>query len=220
MAISTNTLNNDVRDYLLAVSLREHPALAKCREQTASMSTAGMQISPEQGQFMAMLLRMLNAKRVLEVGVFTGYSSTVMALALPEDGCVVGIDTNKSWTARAKKTWAEARVTNKIQLVLERADLALQDLLDAGEENQFDFVFIDADKKSYDTYFELCMQLVRPGGVIALDNAFMGGQVLDEAYDDANTVAVRALNNKLKTDPRVEVSFVPIGDGLYLAFKR
>lgn len=220
MSISTNTLNDDLRQYLLDVSLREHPALALCREQTAGMSTAGMQISPEQGQFMAMMLRMLGAKRVLEVGVFTGYSSTVMALALPEDGQVVGIDTNKNWTARAKRIWAEAGVENKIQLILERADLALHDLVEAGEANQFDFVFIDADKKSYETYFELCLKLVRPGGVIALDNAFMGGQVLDEGFDDDNTVAVRALNQKLKSDPRVEVSFVPIGDGLYLAYKR
>lgn len=220
MAVSTHFIPIDIRQYMLDSSLREHPVLEQCRINTASMSTAGMQISPEQGQFMAFLVRMLGAKKCLEVGVFTGYSSTVVAMALPEDGRIIGIDTNTSWTQRAKHTWEHAGVEDKIELILERADLALHDLIESGQANTFDFVFIDADKKNYDTYYEQCLQLVRPGGVIALDNMLYGGQVLDDQCDDDNTAAIKALNKKLPTDERVELTFVPIGDGLVLLSKK
>lgn len=219
MSISTFFIPDQLREYMLATSVREHPALLHCRERTSRMSTAGMQISPEQGQFMALLMKLIGAKKTLEIGVFTGYSSTAVALALPDDGKLIAIDSNFEWTNLARKFWQEAGVENKIELILERADLALYDLIEAGETGSFDFIFIDADKKNYDQYYEQALKLIRPGGLIALDNALMGGGVFDSDITDENTLAVRALNEKLLQDDRVDISLLPIGDGLFLCCK-
>lgn len=219
MSISTFFIPDALREYILATSVREHPALAHCRERTARMSTAGMQISPEQGQFMALLVKLIGAKKTLEIGVFTGYSSTAVALALADDAKLIGIDSNFEWTNLARKFWQEAGVEHKIKLIQEKAEPALAKLLEAGEAKSFDFIFIDADKKNYDLYYEQALKLLRPGGLIALDNALMGGGVFDPAVVDENTVAVRALNEKLLQDDRVDSSLLPIGDGLYLCRK-
>ncbi len=213
-------LTDALQDYIVKHSVREPEALRRLREETARLPEHGMQIAHEQGQFMALLIRLMRARRALEVGVFTGYSSTAVALALPDDGRLTAFDVSEEYTAVARRYWKEAGVENKIELRLGPARETLDRLLDEGGAHQYDFAFIDADKESYDAYYERTLALVRPGGLILLDNVLRDGRVVDPDAKDAATEAVRAINVKLVADERVEVSLLPLADGLMLAMKR
>lgn len=219
MANQTLNLTPAVYQYLLNHSLRELPVLTKLREQTRPMSMSQMQISPEQGQFMQFLIHLLNAKKTLDIGTFTGYSALSVALALPENGQVIACDINGEWTKIAKKYWELAGVSHKIDLRLAPAMETLQALIDHQEAGTFDFAFIDADKLNYENYYELSLKLLRRGGLIAIDNVLWEGAVADPAIQDDNTKAIRAVNEKVYRDQRVEVSMLPIADGLTLARK-
>jgi len=220
MSSKTLNLNDRLYDYLLANSVREPEVLKQLREETANHPRAAMQISPEQGQFMALLVQLMGAKKTLEIGVFTGYSTLSVALALPKDGQVIACDVSEEYTAIARRYWQAAGVEQKIVLKIAPALETLDKLLAAGEANSFDFVFIDADKQNYEGYYERSLQLVRKGGLIAIDNVLWGGSVAEPEKQDSNTQAIRALNEKLSTDPRINLSMIPIGDGLTLALKR
>lgn len=220
MARRSINLTDSLHEYLVASSVREPEILARLRAETAPMEMAGMQISPEQGQFMRLLVELIGAKRVVEVGTFTGYSSLAVALSLPADGRIVACDVNREWTDIARRYWAEARVAGKIDLRLAPARDTLDAMIAAGEQGRYDFAFIDADKKNYDAYYERCLQLVRTGGLIAIDNVLWNGKVIDPSANDEDTAAIRALNAKVAKDERVTVSLLPIGDGLTLARKR
>jgi predicted O-methyltransferase YrrM len=220
--LSDTTLNltPSIHEYLLKVSLREPAVLAELRAQTSKMSMSQMQISPEQGQFMRLLIELMGAKKTLEIGVFTGYSALSVALALPADGKLIACDINGEWTKIARKFWDKAGVTNKIDLRLQPAVDTLAELLATGHEGSFDFAFIDADKLNYPTYYEQSLKLLRTGGLIAIDNVLWDGQPADENILDDNTVMFRKLNAKLHTDERISLSMLPIGDGLTLARKK
>lgn len=220
MSNRTIALDDRLYDYLCAVSLREPALLVELRAETAALQEARMQIAPEQGQFMAMLVRLLNAREILEIGTFTGYSALAMALALPPDGRIVACDVSAEWTAIASRYWREAGVAERIELRLAPATETLEALLADGHEDRFDFAFIDADKTGYRAYYEACLRLVRPGGLIAVDNTLWNGRVADDSVQDADTCAIRAFNAALHDDVRVDVSLVPIGDGLTLARRR
>ena len=220
MSNRTIALDDRLYDYLRAVSLREPALLARLREETSALPAARMQIAPEQGQFMAMLVRLLNAREILEIGTFTGYSALAMALALPPDGRIVACDINDEWTAIGRRYWREAGVAERIDLRLAPALQTLEALLADGGQDRFDFAFIDADKTGYRAYYEACLKLVRPGGLIAVDNTLWDGRVADNSVQDADTCAIRAFNAALHDDVRVDVSLVPIGDGLTLARRR
>jgi caffeoyl-CoA O-methyltransferase len=213
-------IDPELWDYIRRVSLREDEVLHRIREATASHPQMSCQIAAEQGQFMALLIHLTGARRTLEVGVFTGYSSTAVALALPEDGRIIACDINQEWTAVARRFWREAGVEHKIDLRLAPATETLDKLLAEGQAGKFDFAFIDADKENYDGYYERALRLVRTGGLIAVDNVIWHGRVIDPAANDVDTQAIRALNEKLHADERVWLSLVPIGDGLTLACKR
>lgn len=217
MSKRTLHLTDQLYDYLLDVSLRESPALRRLRDETAQLPMARMQISPEQGQFMALLLRLMGARHTLEIGVFTGYSTLCAALALPDEGRIVACDVNPEWTSIAQRHWRDAGVAHKIDLRLAPAADSLNALVAQGQQNRFDFAFIDADKGNYGVYYETCLNLVRPGGLIAIDNVLWGGAVADPTANDEDTRAIRALNDKLHRDSRIELSLVPIADGLTLA---
>jgi predicted O-methyltransferase YrrM len=219
MARRTIPLTDALYDYILDVSLREPDVLRRLREETAHHAMAECQIAPEQGQFMALLVKLIGARRTLEVGVFTGYSAAWVALALPPDGQVVACDVSEEWTAVARRYWEEAGISDRIDLRLAPAVETLEKLGKAGQEDRFDFAFIDADKPSYDAYYEHCLKLVRPGGLIAFDNMLRHGRVLEKTQDEGTQV-VQALNKKLHADARVDISLVPIADGLTLARKR
>lgn len=220
MSRTTLTLDNRLHDYLLRVSLREPEILRRLREETATHPLANMQIAPEQGQFMALLVRMLGARRILEVGVFTGYSSLAMALALPPDGTIVACDVSEEYTAIARRYWEEAGVSGRIHLRIAPAEETLDTLVAQGDSATYDFAFIDADKPNYRTYYERCLTLLRPGGVVAIDNVLWSGTVADPAQSDADIEAIRALNAFVHTDGRVDMSLLPLADGLTLARKR
>ncbi|CBN59092.1 MULTISPECIES: class I SAM-dependent methyltransferase [Kamptonema] len=220
MSKQTLGLDNPLYDYLLSVSLREPDILASLREETAKHSRAMMQISPEQGQFMGLLVQLMGATKTLEIGVFTGYSSLSVALSLPGNGQIVACDISEEYTAIARRYWQAAGVANKISLQLGPAVKTLDKLLSAGQGGTFDFAFIDADKENYDAYYERSLQLIRTGGLIAIDNVLWGGQVVNSEVQDKDTLAIRAFNEKLRHDPRVTLSLVPIADGLTLALKR
>ena len=220
MAPRTLSIDDRLYDYLIAHSLRDLPVLAELRAETAKLPQAGMQTAAEQGQFLGLLIELTGAKRTIEVGTFTGYSALAVALALPPKGRVVACDVNVEFTAIARRYWAKAGVAQKIDLRLAPAKETLDKLLAAGEAGRFDFAFIDADKENYLAYYERCLELLRPGGLMAIDNVLWGGAVADPATDDKDTRAIRALNDKLKGDRRVTLSMVPIGDGLSLARKR
>jgi predicted O-methyltransferase YrrM len=205
--------------YLQEHSLREHPVLRELREATAGIPHAGMQISPEQGQFMALLARAVNARRAIEIGVFTGYSSLAVALALPEDGRLVACDVSEEWTTIARRHWQKAGVAGRIELRLAPAQHTLDELIEAGESGRFDFAFIDADKSRYGIYYERCLTLLRKGGLIVVDNTLWSGAVADPAVDDKDTRALRAFNDTVHRDSRVAVSLLPVGDGVTLALK-
>ena len=219
--MSNRTLQIDDRlyAYLTEVSLRELPVLADLRKETATLAMASMQIAPEQGQFMAFLIRMMGAERCLEVGSFTGYSALVCAMALPAQGRLIALDSSEEWTDIARRYWRTAGVDAKIELRLGLAAESLRDLLDSGERGSFDFMFIDADKTGYRTYFDLGLELLRPGGVMAFDNVLWGGRVADPRVSDEDTVAIRELNRFLLELPDIDLSLVPIGDGLTLVRK-
>jgi len=213
------SVDDAIHDYILRVSVRENPLLARLREETAQDPMARMQIAPDQGQFMAFLCRLIGARRTLEVGVFTGYSSLSVALALPDDGGIVALDISDEWTSVARRYWEAAGVANKIDLRLGPALDTLDALLTEEGENRFDFAFIDADKENYGGYYERCLRLIRPGGIVAIDNVLWNGKVADPETRDADTEAIRALNCALRDDKRIDLSLVPIADGLTLARK-
>ena len=205
-------------NYCLQNWLREDDILKALREQTAKMPERYMQILPLQGQFMAFLVQLIGAKRILEIGTYTGYSSLVMAKALPKDGKIITCDKNSEWTKIAKTYWEKAGVSEKIDLRLAPALETLQKLLD--EKQQFDFIFIDADKKKYNAYYEICLNLLAPKGTIAIDNVLWAGKVADLDQQDGSTLEIRKLNHNIHNDQRVDISLVPIGDGLTLIKKR
>lgn len=220
MARRTLTLDDGLHDYVLAHSPREHPAQVALREATAAHRYAGMQISPEQGQLMALLVRLLAATRTIEIGVFTGYSALTVALALPPGGRVLACDISDEYTRIGRPYWAQAGVADRIDLRLAPALATLDAALAAGESGTYDFAFIDADKTGYDAYYERCLRLLRAGGLIAIDNVLWGGAVARAANGDADTAALQALNAKLHRDERVDMVLLPLGDGLTLARKR
>jgi predicted O-methyltransferase YrrM len=209
-------LDDTLYQYLIDHSVREHPAQAALRAATASHPHAGMQISPEQGQLMTLLVKLLGARRTIEIGVFTGYSALTVALALPEQGTVLACDINDEYTRVGAPYWAQAGVAHKIDLRLAPAIETLDAQLAAGAAGHFDFAFIDADKTGYDAYYERCLRLVRAGGLIAIDNTLWSGSVARPAQD-ADTAALQQLNAKLHRDERIDVALLPIGDGLTLA---
>ncbi|MEI3651577.1 MAG: class I SAM-dependent methyltransferase [Dolichospermum lemmermannii FEM_B0920] len=219
MIKQTLGLEQSLYDYLLSVSLREPTILTQLRQETAQMPRSIMQISPEQGQFMALLVKLIGAKKTLEVGVFTGYSSLVVALALPADGKIVACDVSEEYTSVARRYWQQAGVADKIDLHIAPALETLDNLLTTGEAGTFDFAFIDADKSNYDNYYEQCLELIRPGGLIAIDNVLWSGKVADTEIQDNQTNKIRDLNRKLHEDSRITLSLVPIADGLTLAMK-
>lgn len=213
-------LTDDLYDYMLSVSLREHPLLSKLRAETATMSDAVMQISPEQGQFMALMVKLIGARRYLEVGTFTGYSSLAVALSLPEDGRILACDVSVEFTDVARRYWREAGVEEKIDLRLAPAAETLHQEIEAGASESYDFAFIDADKENYATYYELCLTLLRPGGLLAVDNVLWSGKPAQSNVDDEMTLAIRQINDQIHKDERVDISLLPISDGLTLARKR
>ncbi|MBW4550377.1 MAG: class I SAM-dependent methyltransferase [Aphanocapsa sp. GSE-SYN-MK-11-07L] len=218
--IKQTPISDRLYAYLLSVSLPESELQLQLRQETAQMPMGMMQIAPDQGALMAFLVRLTGAKTYLEVGTFTGYSTLCVALALPPDGCAIACDVSEEYTAIARRYWEKAGVANKISLRLAPAIATLDQLLAEGQANAFDFAFIDADKTNYDGYYERALQLVRPGGLIAIDNVLWGGQVADPANQDPDTLAIRALNAKLPRDQRVSICVLPISDGLTLALKR
>jgi len=219
MSRRTLSVDDALHRYLVEHSLREHPAQVALRDATAVHPHAGMQISPEQGQFMALLVKLVGARRALEIGVFTGYSALTVALALPDDGRLLACDISEDFTRVGIPFWQQAGVAHKIELRLAPALETLDACIAAGEAGLHDFAFIDADKTGYDAYYERCLQLLRPGGLIAIDNTLWGGSVARPATD-ADTVALQQLNAKLHGDDRIDLSLLPIGDGLTLARKR
>ncbi len=219
MSRRTLQVDDALHHYLLAHSVREHPAQTALRAATASHRHAGMQIAPEQGQFMALLVKLIGARRAIEIGVFTGYSALTVSLALPEDGALLACDISDEYTRVGRPYWQQAGVAHKIDLRLAPALHTLDAQLAAGAAGQFDFAFIDADKGGYDAYYERCLLLLRAGGLIAIDNTLWSGSVARPSTD-ADTVALQRLNTKLHADQRVDLSLLPIGDGLTLARKR
>jgi len=213
-------LTDSLYEYMTDVSLRESPLLLALREETSELTQRAMQISPEQGQFMALLARLTGARRCLEVGVFTGYSSLVTALALPDDGSIVACDVSEEWTAVARRYWLKAGVAHKIELRLAPATETLDDLLEKGRAGTFDFAFIDADKTNYLAYYERTLALLRAGGLALVDNTLWSGRVADPEVADADTVALRHFNEVVHRDERVDLSLLPMGDGLTVVRKR
>lgn len=220
MSRRTIAVDDTLYDYFINVSLREPELLRQLREETGRMPRAQLQLAPEQGQLLALLVKLIGARRTLELGVFTGYSSLWVALALPDDGRIVACDVNAEWTAIARQYWEAAGVAEKIDLRLAPALETLDRLIAEGQAGTFDFAFIDADKGNYANYYDRALTLLRSGGLIALDNMLQDGRVADPAAQGGNVTAVRALNAHLHTDERVDLSLLPIGDGLTLARKR
>lgn len=220
MSNQSINLTEGLYRYLCTVSLRESTLLAQLRADTAQRSDANMQIAPEQGQFMALLLQLMGARRVIEVGVYTGYSSLVMAQALPRDGYILACDINPDTTAVAQEYWARGEVADKIDLHLAPALETLDAQIAAGTAGSYDFAFIDADKPGYADYTERCLALLRPGGLIAVDNTLWSGRVLEQAIDDDDTRAIQDFNQRVANDERVDISLLPLADGLTLLRKR
>jgi predicted O-methyltransferase YrrM len=220
MSSRNNNIPDELYDYILANSLRDRPELKALRDETALMPMAGMQISPDQGQFMALLVKAMGARKVIEVGTFTGYSALVVAGALPADGKLVACDVSEEYTSVGHPHWNKAGLALKIDLRLGPAVETLDVMVAAGESGQYDMAFIDADKKNYGLYYESCLTLLRPGGLILVDNVLWGGRVADPAEQDESTQAIRALTKKMHADERIDFSMLPVGDGLSLAVKR
>jgi caffeoyl-CoA O-methyltransferase len=209
-----------IHEYLLSVSLREPAVLRRLREETAALPNSQMQISPEYGQFMGLLMQLMGARRTLEVGVFTGYSSLAVALALPPEGRIVACDISEEFTSVARRYWKEAGVDHMIDLRLKPAMETLHELLSEGQRGRFDFAFLDADKTGYEGYYECALELLRPGGIVMVDNVLWSGRLIDESDQTSDTRALRAFNKKLLADSRVSLSMLPLGDGVTLALKR
>ena len=220
MANKTMGISDELAAYLVEVGTREPEVLARLREETATLPQHGMQIAPEEGAFLALLVELIGARRCIEVGTFTGYSSTAVALALPEDGRLVCCDVSEEWTSLAGKYWEEAGVAGRIDLHVAPAAETLDRLLADGEEATYDFAFVDADKTGYDGYYERLLRLVRPGGLIAFDNTLWGGKVLDHDPEDEDTRALQALNTKLAVDERITLCLLPVADGVTLVRPR
>ncbi|MFV2055964.1 MAG: class I SAM-dependent methyltransferase [Thiohalomonadales bacterium] len=219
MAKPSITLDEPLYNYLLDVSLRETDEQQQLRAETSKLEMSIMQISPDQAQFMALLIKLIAAKRIIEIGTFTGYSALSMALALPQEGYLLACDISEEWTSVGKPYWRQAGVADKIDLRLAPALDTLNTAIEKGDSASFDFAFIDADKENQLEYYEKCLLLVKSGGLIAIDNILWGGSVIDTADQQESTVAIRAFNTFIKNDDRVEISLVPIGDGLTLARK-
>ena len=219
MSIRNFYIDDNIYEYIINNSLRDLPILKKLRDETRKMPDGRMQISSDQGQFMGFLVKLMNATKIIEVGTFTGYSSLVMALALHENGQIISCDISKEYTAVARRFWQEAGVSNKITLLLGLAKDSLVDLIKNGEAGKFDMAFIDADKANYKIYYENCLDLLRPGGLILIDNVLWSGKTADPEETDDDTLAIRELNLALHKDNRVDLSLLPIGDGLTLARK-
>ena len=220
MSSYTLQLTDEVYEYLLKNTFPESDVAKALREDThANLRMAVMQISPEQGAFMKFLVRLIGAKKVIEVGTFTGYSALCVAEALPDSGKLIACDVNESWTAMARKYWAKAGLSEKIELHLRPAVETLDELIAHKNSETFDFCFIDADKDNYDAYYERCLELLRTGGIIGIDNVLWGGRTADSSVNDPDTTALRNLNSKIRTDARVESTMLPIGDGLTLVRK-
>ena len=220
MSTRTISLDEALYGYLLSTGVRESAAARELRQATAALPMARMQISPEQGAFMQLLVRLSGARRTLEIGTFTGYSALVVAEALPVDGQIITCDISAEWTSIACRYWQRAGVAGRIDLRLRPALETLDELLAGKDAGSFDFAFIDADKENYGAYYERALALLKPGGLIAVDNALWGGAVADPARTDAETLAIRELNRRIHGDPRVDMSLLPVGDGLMLARKR
>ena len=222
MSNETLMLTPQVYDYLVRQGVREPSVLRNLREATARQvgAAAGMQIAPEQGAFMAMLVSLIGARKTLDVGVFTGYSAAAVALALPDDGTVVACDISDKWSGLARKYWDKAGVADKIDLRIAPATQTMDALVDASEGGTFDFIFLDAEKTEYEAYYKRALVLARPGGLIAVDNVLWSGRVADDTVMDADTVAIRVFNEMVRHDDRVTLSMVPIADGLTLAQKK
>jgi len=219
MPNKTLNLSDRLYDYLLSISLREPEILTRLRQETAQYPRSGMQIAPEQGQFMALLIQLMGATKALEIGVFTGYSALCVALALPSDGKLIACDISAEYTSIAQRYWQQAGVSDKIDLRIAPALRTLDQLLEEGHAETFDFAFIDADKQNYLNYYERALQLIRSGGLIAIDNVLWSGDVANPAVHDASTQAIRTFNQTLHTDNRITLSLLPIADGLTLARK-
>ena len=220
MTNKTIGLSDELAAYVVAVGTREPGVLARLREETAALPEHRMQIAPEQGAFLALLVELIGARRCLEIGTFTGYSSTAVAMALPEEGRIVCCDVSEAWTSMARRYWDEAGVASKIDLRIAPATETLDRLLAVGAESTYDFAFVDADKSGYDGYYERLLRLVRPGGLIALDNTLWSGRVLDQDAEDEDTRALQALNRKLAGDDRISLCLLPVADGVTLARRR
>ena len=220
MSNRTISMTDGLYGYLLDTSLREAPLLKRLRDETAAHPQARMQISPEQGQFMQLLAKLMGARRCIEVGVFTGYSSLAVALALPADGRILACDVSEEFTSVARRYWKEAGVAGKIELKLAPALQTLDERLAAGETGSYDLAFIDADKANYADYYERVLKLLQPGGLVLVDNVLWSGRVLDAADRSEDTAAIRAFNELLHQDERIDLSLLPVGDGLTLARKR
>ncbi|HET9457725.1 MAG TPA: class I SAM-dependent methyltransferase [Candidatus Limnocylindrales bacterium] len=220
MASTSQGLSPELIAYLVEHGVRESELLARLRDETSSIPEANMQIPPEQGAFLAMLVRLMGARRCLELGTFTGYSSLSVALALPPDGRLVCCDMSEEWTSVARRYWAEAGVADRVELRLGPALESLDALLDEGAAGTFDFAFVDASKREYPDYHERILRLLRSGGLVVYDNVLWGGAVIDPAETDLDTVGVRRLNDRLATDERVDLAMLPVADGLALARKR
>lgn len=213
-------VNDELAAYVKRITMRDADVFRRLREETAAMERGGMQISPEQGQFMQLLIELTGTKKALEVGVFTGYSSLSVAMALPPEGTIVACDVSEEWTSIARRYWKEAGVEHKIDLRIGPAVATLDKIIEEGQSGAFDFAFIDADKENYDAYYERALVLLRTGGLIGLDNMLWHGKVIDPSINDEETEAIRNLNLKIHADRRVTMSLLPIGDGLLLARKR
>jgi predicted O-methyltransferase YrrM len=219
MSRTHTPITDDLADYIREVTLREPEVLRNLREQTEDHPRGSMQTAPEQGQFLQLLVRVTGARKILEVGVFMGYSSTWVALALPPGGKIIACDINEEFTERARQTWHEAQVEDRIELRLGPAVATLDKMIENGEAGTFDFAFIDADKTNYAHYYERALTLLRTGGLIVIDNVLWDGRVIDPEVTDADTEAIRTLNRMIHEDPRVAISMATIGDGLTLACK-
>jgi len=213
-------LSDELHEYLLSVSLRESDAMRRLREATADHPKSEMQIAPEQAQFFQFLVRLIGARRALEIGVFTGYSAMAVAEALPSTGEIVACDVSEEYTTVAREHWNEAGIADRIDLRIAPAAETLQAMIDEGQSGTFDFAFVDADKEQYDTYYERSLQLLRPGGVVALDNVFRDGRVTDSDTEEESVRAIQRLNEKLHDDERVDLTMLPLADGVTLAMKR
>ena len=219
MSVKTIGVSDALHAYILGTYVKESPILAALREETARLSEANMQISPEQGQLMSLLTRLIGARRVIEIGVFTGYSSICVANELPDDGLLIACDISTEWTGIAEQYWEKANVRKNIDLRIAPATESIQNLQSEFGPESFDLAFIDADKKNYLNYYEGCLELIRPGGLILIDNTLWGGDVVDEQVTDEDTASIRRLNDLVGNDPRVHACLLTVGDGLTLAMK-